>query len=119
MTTIREYESGLSRQLLAGLSGVRGLRLYGITDPAQVHRRVPTFAFTIEGRHPRAVCEALDRVGISAWHGNYYARETTIRLGLEETGGMVRIGAVHYTTREEVERLCAALRSIAATGSAG
>ncbi len=118
MGAIRQYESGLSRQLLAGLYGVPGLRLYGIADPAQLHRRVPTFAFTTEGRHPRAVCEALDRVGISAWHGNYYARETTIRLGLEDTGGMVRVGAVHYTTAEEVERLCSALRSIARTGSA-
>ncbi len=119
MGAIREYESGIARALHAGLSEVPGLRLYGIADPARFHGRVPTFAFTLEGRHPRAVCEALDSVGISAWHGNYYARETTIRLGLEETGGMVRVGAVHYTTREEVERLCAALRSIARTGTAG
>jgi cysteine desulfurase family protein (TIGR01976 family) len=119
MDAIREYESGLSRQLLAGLSGVPGLRLYGIADPAQLGRRVPTFAFTLEGRTPRAVCEALDTVGISAWHGNYYARETTIRLGLEDKGGMVRVGAVHYTTQEEVERLLSALGSIARTGSAG
>ena len=119
MTAIREHESGLSRALLAGLSEVPGLRLYGIADPAQFHRRVPTFAFTLEGRDPRGICEALDKVGISAWHGNYYARETTIRLGLEDKGGMVRVGAVHYTTREEIDRLCAALRSISRTGTAG
>jgi cysteine desulfurase family protein (TIGR01976 family) len=119
MAAIREYESVLARAMHAGLSKVQGLRVYGISDPARFHGRVPTFAFTLEGRHPRAVCEELDKVGISAWHGNYYARETTIRLGLEDKGGMVRVGAAHYTTAEEVERLCTALRSIARSGSAG
>ena len=97
----------------------RGFGCTESADPAQLHRRVPTFAFTLEGRHPRGICEALDKAGISAWHGNYYARETTIRLGLEDKGGMVRVGAVHYTTREEIDRLCAALRSISRTGTAG
>ena len=69
--------------------------------------------------HPGGTCEALDKVGISAWHGNHDARETTIRLGLEDKGGMVRVGAVHYTTGEEIERLCGALWSISRTGTAG
>jgi hypothetical protein len=30
------------------------------------------------------------------WDGNYYALEVTTRLGLEESGGMVRVGPVHY-----------------------
>jgi selenocysteine lyase/cysteine desulfurase len=114
MTAIREHERGLSRALHEGLSAVPGLRLYGIGDPAQFHRRVPTFAFTLEGWHPRAICEELDRVGISAWDGDYYARETVIRLGLAGSGGMVRVGAVHSTTVDEIGELCAAVRAIAA-----
>ena len=39
------------------------------------------------------------------WDGNYYALEVTTRLGLEESGGMVRVGAVHYNTLDEVARL--------------
>ena len=31
---------------------------------------------------------------IYAWDGNYYALEVTTRLGLEEFGGMVRVGPV-------------------------
>ena len=66
--------------------------------------RVPTFSFTLHGHHPRAICQALDAAGISAWDGNYYAPEVTRRLGLEESGGMVRVGAVHYNTLEEVKQ---------------
>jgi len=36
----------------------------------------------------------------------------TERLGLEEKGGMVRVGAVHYNTPEEVAKLVEAVKSI-------
>jgi cysteine desulfurase family protein (TIGR01976 family) len=113
MTEIRDHERGLSRAMLDGLSSIRGLRIYGITDPARLDTRVPTFAFTLDGVHPRAICQELDRRGISAWDGNYYAPEVTTRLGLEGTGGMVRVGAVHYTTTDEVRELVAAVASLA------
>lgn len=102
-----------SRALLEGLSSVKGLKIHGLSDPASMDRRAPTFAFTLSGWHPRRICEELDRQGISAWDGNYYAPEVTRRLGLEGSGGMVRVGAVHYNTLEEVERLISALRSLA------
>jgi selenocysteine lyase/cysteine desulfurase len=35
-------------------------------------------------------------------------------LGVEDSGGMVRVGAVHYNTFEEIERLKGALLKIAA-----
>jgi selenocysteine lyase/cysteine desulfurase len=36
--------------------------------------------------------------------GNYYALEVTTRLGLEDSGGMVRVGPVHYNRLEEIKR---------------
>ena len=39
------------------------------------------------------------------WDGNYYAIAIMERLGLQETGGMVRVGAVHYNTHEDIDRL--------------
>jgi cysteine desulfurase family protein (TIGR01976 family) len=113
MAGIGEYERLLSRALLQGLSSVKGLRIYGFTDPPHLDRRVPTYSFTLSGWHPRRICEELDRRGIAAWDGNYYALELTRRLGLEDSGGMVRVGAVHYNTLEEVERLVAAVRALA------
>jgi cysteine desulfurase family protein (TIGR01976 family) len=114
MTAIRAYEQTLSAALLAGLGRVPGLQVYGITDPARLDERVPTFAFTLDGHTPLAVAEALAAAGIFAWTGNYYALEIMERLGLEGQGGAVRVGAVHYNTLDEIDRLIATLREIAA-----
>ena len=112
MTALRSYEFELSRALLSVLEQIHGLRLYGQADPGRLDLRVPTFAFTLEGKHPREVAEALAGENIFVWDGNYYALEVTTRLGLEASGGMVRVGAVHYNTLEEVSRLAEVLKKI-------
>jgi len=66
---------------------------------------VATFSFRLKDMHPRLVAEKLAENGIYVWDGNYYAINVTERLGLEDNGGMVRVGAAHYNTLEEVERL--------------
>ena len=50
------------------------------------------------------------------WDGNYYALGAMLALGLEEHGGAVRAGFLHYTTLEEVDRLCDLVAAIAARG---
>ena len=112
MTTIKAYEQSLSRALIEGLSSIRGLHIWGITDLAQLDRRVPTVSFTLDGWAPRDAAAALDRHGIYVWDGNYYALAVMDRLGLEDTGGMVRVGAVHYNTLEEIDALVAAVRGL-------
>jgi cysteine desulfurase family protein (TIGR01976 family) len=112
MAAIEEYELGINHALLDGLSSVPGLRLLGITDAQRMDQRVPTFSFTLEGWHPRAVAEVLDRAGIYVWDGNFYALAVTERLGLEDKGGIVRVGLTHYNTRAEVDKLVDTLLSI-------
>ena len=112
LTALRAYEFELSRALLATLGQVPGLHLYGLAEPRKLDQRVPTFSFTLEGKQPRAVAEALAEAGIYVWDGNYYALAVTERLGVEASGGMVRVGAVHYNTLEEVARLGEVLKSI-------
>jgi cysteine desulfurase family protein (TIGR01976 family) len=112
MGAIHEYETVLSRAMLEGLSSIGGLRLYGLVDPNRLDRRVATYVFTLEGWRPRQICEELDKAGIYAWDGNYYALEVTTRLGLEASGGMVRVGAVHYNSLEEVQQLVAAVHAL-------
>lgn len=109
MTRIQDDEAELTRTLIERLAAIPGLRVYGITDVARQADRLPTVSFTIEGHHPRDVAEHLGRQGIYAWDGNFYASSVTERLEQEEHGGLVRIGLVHYNTREEIERLVAAL----------
>lgn len=113
MTAIRSYEYEMSRALLVAIASVPGTRIYGITDSKRLDQRVPTVSFTLEGKHPRAVAEALGKAGFYVWDGNYYALAVTERLGVESSGGMVRVGAVHYNTMEEVARLQEALVKIA------
>ncbi len=50
------------------------------------------------------------------WDGNYYSLGVTERLGLEDSGGMVRVGPVHYNTLEEIKRFGEALGKIAGNG---
>jgi selenocysteine lyase/cysteine desulfurase len=111
MTVLREYDHALSTAILDELEALPGVRIHGITDRDRLHERVPTVSFTWEGRHPRDIAAALGEQGIYVWDGNYYALAVTERLGLEGKGGMVRIGAVHYSTVEEIQRLEEALRS--------
>jgi cysteine desulfurase family protein (TIGR01976 family) len=113
MSAIRSYEYELSRALLDVLEETPGVTVYGPTDRRQLEERVPTVSFTMKGLHPRRVAEELDKENIYVWDGNYYALAVTERLGLEDGGGMVRVGPVHYNTVEEIHRFGEALRRIA------
>ncbi len=113
MAAIRSYEMDLSGALLDALEAVPGLRVYGLTERSKLDRRVPTVSFRMEGWHPRQLAEALAEAGIYVWDGNYYALAVTERLGVEASGGMVRVGLAHYNTREEVRRLGEVLQALA------
>ena len=112
MSAIRGYEFELSRALLDILAETPGVTVYGITDTKRLEERVPTCAFTLKGKSPRQVAEELDEANIFVWDGNYYALAVTERLGLESSGGMVRVGPVHYNTLEEIKRFGEALGKI-------
>ncbi len=115
LALVQDYEYQLSHKLLETLGSVPGLRIYGLDDPADVKERVPTFAVNLEGYHPQQLAKLLDERDIYVWDGNYYAICATERLGVEDTGGMVRIGAAHYNTLEEIDRLGEALLEISKT----
>ncbi|HEX8990465.1 MAG TPA: cysteine desulfurase-like protein [Anaerolineales bacterium] len=106
---IRAYEYELSRALLSALEEIPGIRIFGLTDARRLEERVPTYAFRIRNMPPRQVACELAEQGIYVWDGNYYAINVTERLGVEDKGGMVRVGAAHYNTLEEVGRLKTAL----------
>jgi cysteine desulfurase family protein (TIGR01976 family) len=113
MSAIRGYERDLVGPLIDGLQSVPGLRMFGITDPGRFAERVPTVAFTMQGHTPRAMAEHLGNRGINVWDGNYYAWELVRRLGLDDSGGMLRVGLVHYNTLDEIDRLVEGLHQMA------
>jgi selenocysteine lyase/cysteine desulfurase len=108
---IRCHERKLMERMLRGLKEIPGLRLYGINDPAQLESRCPTFAVRIDGHAPLELATKLGERGIFTWDGNYYAINLTERLGVEQSGGFLRIGLVHYNTEEEVDRVLDGLHS--------
>ena len=114
MSAIRTHEMALFGRLLERLERIRGARVWGITDRARFGARTPTVAVTLDGVPPRAAAEALGRQGITTWDGDFYARTLIERLGLAESGGVLRLGIVHYNTVEEIDRLLEALEEIAA-----
>ena len=113
MRAINNYEQELCQHLVAGLLPIPGLTFYGISDPQGFAWRTPTVAIRLRGQTPYAVAKALGDRGIFTWHGNLYALGLTERLGIESSGGLVRIGLVHYNTVEEINRLLTALTEIA------
>jgi cysteine desulfurase family protein (TIGR01976 family) len=100
---VADYECELSQQFLDGAAKVEGLRVYGITDSAQIDYRCPTFSMTLDGIASPDLAQRLADAGIFAWHGNYYAADFHQQLGLDPHG-TVRLGMVHYNNAGEIER---------------
>jgi cysteine desulfurase family protein (TIGR01976 family) len=113
MAAIHSYETELNRALLNTLQEVPGITVFGLTDPRRLDERVATYSFRLQGQHPHDVAQKLADAGIYVWDGNYYALNVTERLDLEDKGGMVRVGAAHYNTLDEVARLGEVLQDIA------
>lgn len=103
LRAVSAYERDLSQRLLEGLQDLP-VRVHGIADTDRLDHRVPTFAITAKGHHPRDLAVALADRGYNLWNGNYYALAVMQRLGLQETGGALRIGLAHYNTHAEVAR---------------
>jgi cysteine desulfurase family protein (TIGR01976 family) len=113
MAAIVDHERALVTELIDGLESMGGLTIHGITDRTRFADRVPTVAVSIDGVHPRDAAQRLGRQGIYAWDGDFYATGLIERLGKAETGGVLRLGLVHYNTAEEVVRTLEAVEAIA------
>jgi cysteine desulfurase family protein (TIGR01976 family) len=109
MAAIRHHEAALARRFLERVTADEAVSVWGIADPDRVDERTPTFAVRVGDRHPLETAKALGERGIFVWDGHYYALELMERLGLQETGGAVRIGFCHYNTEAEVDRVLTAL----------
>ena len=110
---IAPWEAGLSERFLDGVRAIASVRLYGIDDTARIAERTPTFAIRVGDQHPAETAKSLAERGVFVWDGNYYALEIMERLGLEASGGAVRIGFCHYNTPDEVDRVLEELAAVA------
>ena len=107
------YEDGLCSHMLRELGQIDGMRVYGIAEPGRaggahadvlLHDRRHRAALGRRGAR-RAGDRGLGRQLLRARdHGSPRPRGQ---------GGGVRVGFLHYTTEDEVERMLEALRAIA------
>jgi selenocysteine lyase/cysteine desulfurase len=109
------YERVLVAKLIVGLLAIHGLQFFGITDATRFSDRCSTVSFRLPKGTPTEAAVFLGDRGIFTWDGNFYALNLTERLGVEQSGGVLRVGLVHYNTVEEVDRLLTALNAFCAS----
>lgn len=111
-TVIWRYEQTLIERLLSGLQVIPGVRIYGLADRSDWNRRVATVSIRKEGTTPEQLARSLAAENIFVWNGNFYAVSISERLGVEASGGLLRIGLAHYNTLDEVERCLRAIERV-------
>jgi cysteine desulfurase family protein (TIGR01976 family) len=100
---IAPYERSLGQQFLDTIPDE--VTVYGLPG---MDGRVPTFLVNVEGVPAAEVAQRLADQQIGVWaHDSWYSLDLYQRLGYDDKS--VRIGFIHYNTREEVDRLVAAL----------
>ncbi|WP_330472157.1 cysteine desulfurase-like protein [Vibrio harveyi] len=106
-----QHEQQLSAHFLQRLSALDGVNLFGINDESS-QLRTPTFALTFDKYAPEFIAKTLGEHNICVWNGHFYALGLVRQLRLEESGGVVRIGCMHYNTTAEIDMLFDVLESI-------
>ncbi len=105
---IAAHEAALVSPLLSFLGSHPRVHVIGEPGSSSVVR-VPTVAFTVEGRDSAELPTALDRDRVAIRFGHFYARRAIESMGLLDRNGIVRVSMAHYNTPAEVDRLIEAL----------
>jgi len=108
--TIRDHEMTLTRWLIAGLSQIPGITVYGGLDAA---RQTSTVSFNVTRTEPSEVGLRLDEEhSIMCRVGLHCAPAAHRTIGTFPTG-TVRFGLGAFNTRQEIDAALAAVRQLA------
>jgi len=99
---IRNHENDLLKYATEQLSAIEGLRIIGTAK-----NKVSLISFVIEGIHPQDIGVLLDNQGIAVRTGHHCTQPLMKRFGVP---GTVRASFAMYNTKEEVDRLVAAVK---------
>ena len=108
---ITDHETLIGEKLLSYLRKRNDCTVIGIRD-GNNPRRVPTIAFTIDGKDPEKICLEMDKHKIAVRFGDFHARRLSDSLDITKDNGAVRISMTHYNTVEEIDKLIKALDSV-------
>lgn len=109
MLYIEEYERPLAEAFTKALAKIPKVKVY---NPPADYPKTSTVSFTLAGVHPTVIARHLAALGIYVWDGDFYATQFVNSLGLNEKGGLVRVGLAPYNTEEELDRTLAAIKSL-------
>ena len=90
----------MASQLYNSLSRINNIKVIG---PDFSTLRTPTVSFVHKSKSANEVCKLLGKKNICAWDGHFYAMKAIQKLGLEERGGVTRLGVSVYNNEEEIE----------------
>ena len=99
-----KYEQELLQYATEQLSRINGVRLIGTA-----REKVSVLSFVLRDRRTEEVGRLLDLEGIAVRAGHHCAQPSLRRFGLEAT---VRPSLAFYNTKEEIDRLAAAVKGI-------
>jgi cysteine desulfurase family protein len=107
---IRAKEMALTKQLIEGLHGIKGIQLYGNPDLTQ---RVGIVSMNLEDLDSAVVSDWLwEDAGICVRPGAHCAPRMHEALGTAKQGA-VRFSFSHYNTEQEVETVIRVVRDLA------
>jgi len=75
-------------------------------------KRTPTVSFVHNDFSPQDVCKKLASKNICAWDGHFYALKAIQKLGLEQAGGVTRLGVSLYNTKQEIDRVVKVIKNL-------
>ncbi len=101
---VAEREQSLLEIATAGLSSVRGVRIYG-TAP----RKVSVVSFLPGDIHQYDAGMILDKLGIAVRTGTHCAQPVMERFGIS---GTIRASIAFYNTEEEIDALVKGVRKV-------
>jgi selenocysteine lyase/cysteine desulfurase len=103
MLAIDAYEEPIAKKLRTSLAAISGVKVYG---PPEGSQRTSTVSFLVEGINANEVAKHLASKGLFTWDGDYYAIEIINKVwGLEEVGGLIRVGLAPYNLESEIDRV--------------
>ncbi len=105
MAAIEAHEAALTWYFIDEMKKRSDYTLWGIIDEKDKAQRVPTIAVSRDGEQSNDMATYLAEKGIDIWSRSVYSISLSERLGLEDTGGFIRVGFIHYNTFEEVDFL--------------
>lgn len=105
---MRERETALLQPLLDFLTSKNSVRLLG---PGKAALRAPTVAMVL-AEPAEAVAARLAPHGIMCGGGDFYGVRCLEAQGVDPDHGALRVSFVHYTAKEEVEKLIRALDEV-------